>query len=230
MKKRYVVSIVLFLLVFPIIGFSSTYTFTDDFNDGNLNGWTSIGANHWENSGDSLQSSSWDYSTIVLDGSNQASEYQSITVDAYFDIHDASNSNRIAQLRLRTESSWGNGYLADFQEGGLYLYAGGGEIARFSYASSPIIDDSWNRLRFDVLGTGSNTNLKLWVGDSVYLDFDYNNTNLINDTGFSGLGRLIEYDNVTAISSDNAPVPEPATMLLFGIGLLGLAGVSRRKE
>jgi len=27
-----------------------------------------------------------------------------------------------------------------------------------------------------------------------------------------------------------APVPEPATILLFGFGLLGMAGVSRRKN
>lgn len=32
------------------------------------------------------------------------------------------------------------------------------------------------------------------------------------------------------LGSTAAPVPEPATMMLFGIGILGLAGVSRRKQ
>jgi len=52
----------------------------------------------------------------------------------------------------------------------------------------------------------------------------------------SGLGfdEVQLFSSQSAFEVDNlavgAPVPEPATMLLFGIGILGLAGVSRRKK
>ena len=39
-------------------------------------------------------------------------------------------------------------------------------------------------------------------------------------------GTRIQLDNISVTES---PVPEPTTMLLFGLGLLGVAGVNRRK-
>lgn len=59
-----------------------------------------------------------------------------------------------------------------------------------------------------------------YIANSVTMSFDYTGT-------YSGLSEL---SFLYGTDYDVAPVPEPATMLLMGTGLVGLAGLRRKKK
>jgi len=82
-------------------------------------------------------------------------------------------------------------------------------------------------VEFFSVKAGSGTNGKpggfafYWLGEGGATFGNWNTDEL----GNKGLSHLSVWN-----STPSNPVPEPATMLLFGIGLIGLTGVNRRKK
>lgn len=62
------------------------------------------------------------------------------------------------------------------------------------------------------------------TGEFVVSAGTYSMNILTSISPYGSGGAFVKLDN-----SSTSPVPEPVTMILFGIGLLGLAGVNRKK-
>lgn len=235
MKKIILTAFVIGVLIFELVGIAGAMSFSDNFNDGNINGWTpKIGSWSVGTEG-TLSNSGSDYGVVWKDDSFGVN--QKIQVDADFDF--SNNSDRIAQLRLRTNEHlgatqpfWDTGYLATFRATGISIqdtYTNGNPVISSIVFTNPFSNAGWYNLAFGVDGTGADTHFSAWVNGTKYIDESYNNTIAGLDSGYVGLGRKMHYDNVSGYSSTE-PVPEPSTILLLGSGLLGLGWYGRKRK
>jgi hypothetical protein len=169
------------------------------------------------------------YNTVTFSGAKKAGGAIGIT-------GNAGVPSLTSQLQLANLESWGGGLNQDvgyIDNGSLAgNYVAGGKSYAWSYGSAT--GNVWGQGAgniagsTDLYGNGADTAGRA-LGSSV---------TLYGVTGNGGTGTLQSYilgtleldsvGNLTTLGS--SPVPLPAAVWLFGSGLLGLAGVGRRRS
>lgn len=95
-----------------------------------------------------------------------------------------------------------------------------GTVSANAYLDGGLFGQSRQIGEFGPFGPGAFSDSDAWFGDPI--DSYYSLTLMANIT-HTGVGQVSSFD------FGLSPIPEPATMLLLGVGLIGLAGVGRKK-
>ena len=217
LSKLFIASFVIFFSAFQALAAEGDILFFDDFNDGNLNGWTIESGNWFINNGNLAGSKSgrafggrvntgnseWDNYRIELDVNNQ----QGIDEGIGFRYTPGGDSYEL-NLRHGTGSYNTPEAILRKNQDGIVTAVG-------DTHSSPLINQRWYHVKIET----QNENIKIWIDNTLIFDIEDTGTKVKKGmltlsywTGDVGV-VYVRFDNIQITAL--APPPSPKTPLIL---------------
>lgn len=241
------VAIITVLLSFAFSGQAQAYLFVDNFNG------PSFGA-EWSANNASIVSGQ----AVVLQPNNTGGygltftlpssisgifetsvefdflNYTSLTYGNGERIGLAVNSKAFVE-RVSDHRFGGEVYLTDFQAFGAGIHPNPGIVTPYFSGTLHLSRDASNTISAYYSDAGSSGKSLVWSYSNIADDITSVNLSIWNDPSFSiGNGPLmVAFDNFTFATPgtpDPTATPEPASMLLMGVGVAGMAFMKRRRK
>ena len=189
-----------------------------DENEGPPSGLVEVSGGY-SNAGSAPQSGSVNFSYVDIDDFMNSVYVSAASNANLFNVLSSASANGVAYAEGSAKTDTIFRPLNDFN------------IINYSYQ----IAEPWNYNTYNLQGSLTDLtdnvviwyedNLVLWPGGTGTINYAFQSDHLYRIELYSHADGAQDYNTLSIGFTDLESVPEPATMLLLGIGLLGLAGV-----